>query len=120
MNRFSDYFKTFLDINNFTLSYIAKRTGYSVASISHYISCFRNPSYKFLSSFFKEFKISKGEQLEIIKMIELDKMPDDMHKLKKGVSSDNASSTLINKINSLSPSEKKQVKFFIDTLLKNR
>lgn len=120
MNIFSEYFKNFLISNNFSMNFIAKKTGYSVSSIGHYLSCFRNPSYKFLSSFFKEFKIDKSEQLRIIQMVEFDKMPDELHLLKEDTISDIDNFSLINKINSLSPDEKKEVEFFIDMFIRNR
>lgn len=120
MNKFSEYLKKFLISNNFSLSFVAQKTGYSVASISLYLSCLRNPSYKFLTSFFKEFKINQSEQLRIVQMIELDKMPDELHLLKEDTISDIDNFSLINKINSLSPDEKKEVEFFIDMFIRNR
>lgn len=120
MNRFSEYLKKFLITNNFSMNFISKKTGYSVASIGHYLSSFRNPSYKFLSSFFKEFEINKSEQLRIILMVELDKMPDDLHILKEDVISDIDNFSLINKINSLSPAEREEVEFFIDMFIRHR
>lgn len=117
MNRFADYLKKFLIINNFSLSFIAKKTGYSVATISLYLSCLRNPSYKFLNSFFKAFEINKSEQFKIVQMVEMDKMPNELHSLKED---DTDTFSLVNKINSLSPDEKKQIEFFIDMFIRNR
>lgn len=120
MNRFADYLKKFLIINNLSLSFIAKKTGYSVATISLYLSCLRNPSYKFLNSFFKAFDIDKSEQFKIVKMVEMDKMPNELHSLKEDATSDTVTFSLVNKINSLSPDEKKQIEFFVDMFIRNR
>ncbi|MGL5054441.1 MAG: helix-turn-helix domain-containing protein [Fusobacteriaceae bacterium] len=117
MNRFAEYFKIFLITNNFSINFISKKTGYSVSSIGHYLSSFRNPSYKFLNSFFKAFDIDKSEQFRIVKMVEMDKMPNELHSLKED---DTDTFSLVNKINSLSPDEKKQIEFFIDMFIRNR
>lgn len=136
MTKFSVFFKNFLTECGLKLEYVAKKTKFSVSSIGHYTSGFRNPSYKFLNVFFKEFKINEEEQKKILKLVELDKMPLEMHNLKiskKPNSTVNSfpktslpnslscDSTLCELINKLSPSQKKEVENFIKAdLLKQK
>ena len=132
VTKFSVFFKNFLTESGLKLEYVAKKTKFSVSSIGHYTSGFRNPSYKFLNVFFKEFKINEEEQKSFLKLVELDKMPPEMHNLKfskkpnssvnsffknlllNGFSCDPA---LCNLISKLTPEQKKEVENFIKKIL---
>ncbi|WP_321330521.1 LexA family transcriptional regulator [uncultured Ilyobacter sp.] len=83
MNEFGCYLKEFMEKKNLKLEYAAEKIGVSFGSLGHYIKGRRSPSYKFLEKFFNAFNISPEEQQKIITMVEEDKMPEEMKKLKK-------------------------------------
>ncbi len=82
MSRFSNYLKNKLEEKNLKLEYVSELTDFSFGMIGHYVNARRQPSYKFLNSYFKAFNISTEEQKEVLEMVELDKMPQEMHDLK--------------------------------------
>ncbi len=82
MKLFKTYLKKFMETNNYKLEYIAEKTGVSFGLIGHYSKGRRIPSYKFLNSFFKAFKISEAQKMEILKNIEYEKMPEELRKEK--------------------------------------
>lgn len=82
MSRFSNYLKNKLEEKNLKLEYVSELTDFSFGMIGHYVNARRQPSYKFLNSYFKAFNISIEEQKEVLEMVELDKMPQEMHDLK--------------------------------------
>lgn len=83
MNLFGKYLKNFLDEKNYKLEYAADQIGVSFGLLGHYINGRRSPSYKFLEKFFKSFNIKELEQKKIIELVEFDKMPDDLKKLRE-------------------------------------
>ncbi|MGL5951434.1 MAG: helix-turn-helix domain-containing protein [Cetobacterium sp.] len=83
MSKFSEYLKKFLDEREMKLEYFADKVGVSFGLVGHYTNGRRSPSYKFLEKFFKAFDINEGEQSKIMKMVELDKMPESLRTIKR-------------------------------------
>ena len=81
-NEFGKYLSEFLDKNNYKIETFAKEVGYSTGLISHYTTGKRSPSYKFIDSFFKKFHFSEKEKQDVLKILEKDKMPDSLKKIK--------------------------------------
>jgi len=82
--KFKEYLNEFMIKNEYTLDYISTVMKVSLSSISHYKTGKRLPSYKFLEKFFNEFSIPTEEQQEIIAMVENEKIPEKMRKIKVG------------------------------------
>lgn len=82
--KFREYLSEFMNKNEYTLDYISTITKVSKASIGHYKTGKRLPSYKFLETFFNKFSIPLKEQKEIITMVENEKIPEKMRKIKVG------------------------------------
>lgn len=83
MNLFGNYLKEFLEKKGYKLEYAADEIGVSFGLLGHYINGRRSPSYKFLEKFFKAFNINELQQRNIMKMVETDKMPEELKKLKE-------------------------------------
>lgn len=82
MNLFGNYLKTFLEKKGYKLEYAADEIGVSFGLLGHYINGRRSPSYKFLEKFFKAFNISEVDKKKIMELVEFDKMPDELKKLR--------------------------------------
>lgn len=82
MSEFAIYLKKFLEKNELKIEVFADKVGVSFGLISHYVTDKRKPSYKFLEKFFNSFNISEKEKKEVINMIELEKIPVSIKKLK--------------------------------------
>lgn len=89
MNCFGNYFKDFLDKKGYKLEYAADEIGVSFGLLGHYINGRRSPSYKFLDKFFKAFNISEPEQKRIMELVEFDKMPEELKKVRLNNKKDN-------------------------------
>lgn len=81
-NEFGKYLSDYLDKNNYKIENFAKEVGYSTGLISHYTTGKRSPSYKFIEAFFKKFNFSNEEKEKVLKILERDKMPDSLKKIK--------------------------------------
>lgn len=81
-NEFGKYLSDYLEKNNYKIENFAKEVGYSTGLISHYTTGKRSPSYKFIEAFFKKFNFSKEEKEKVLKILERDKMPDSLKKIK--------------------------------------
>lgn len=82
MNLFGDYLKEFLEKKGYKLEYAADEIGVSFGLLGHYINGRRSPSYKFLEKFFKAFNINQLEQKKIMELVEIDKMPEELKRLR--------------------------------------
>lgn len=83
MNLFGNYLKDFLDKKDLKLEYAAEIIGVSFGLLGHYINGRRKPSYKFLEKFFIAFNLDENEKKKIMEYVEMDKMPEDLKKIKK-------------------------------------
>lgn len=83
MSKFSNYLKDFLEGHDLKLESFADKTGVSFGLVGHYVNGRRSPSYKFLEKFFKAYNIKEAEQKKIIEMIELEKMPESLKRMKE-------------------------------------
>ena len=81
-NEFGKYLSDYLEKNNYKIENFAKEVGYSTGLISHYTTGKRSPSYKFIEAFFKKFNFSTSEKEKVLKILEKDKMPDSLKKIK--------------------------------------
>ena len=82
MNLFGNYLKEFLEKKEYKLEYAADAIGVSFGLLGHYINGRRSPSYKFLEKFFKAFNINQLEQKRIMELVEIDKMPEELKKIR--------------------------------------
>ena len=82
MNLFGNYLKEFLEKKEYKLEYAADEIGVSFGLLGHYINGRRSPSYKFLEKFFKAFNINQLEQKRIMELVEIDKMPEELKKIR--------------------------------------
>lgn len=82
MNLFGNYLKEFLEKKGYKLEYAADEIGVSFGLLGHYINGRRSPSYKFLEKFFKAFNINQLEQKRIMELVEIDKMPEELKKIR--------------------------------------
>lgn len=82
MNLFGNYLKEFLEKKEYKLEYAADEIGVSFGLLGHYINGRRSPSYKFLEKFFKAFNISQLDQKRIMELVEIDKMPEELKKIR--------------------------------------
>lgn len=81
-NEFGKYLSDYLEKNNYKIENFAKEVGCSTGLISHYTTGKRSPSYKFIEAFFKKFNFSNEEKEKVLKILERDKMPDSLKKIK--------------------------------------
>lgn len=81
-NEFGKYLSDFLNKNNYKIENFAKEVGYSTGLISHYTTGKRSPSYKFIESFFEKFNFSAEEKEKVLKILDEDKMPSSLKKIK--------------------------------------
>lgn len=77
-DNFGQFFKNFLETNNYTLEYVAKVTGSSFGAIGHYANSRRVPSEKFIENFVQVFHFSKQDAQDIRLLAALDRMPLDI------------------------------------------
>lgn len=84
-NEFGKYLSNYLEEHNYKIENFAKEVGYSTGLISHYTTGKRSPSYKFIEAFFEKFNFSNEEKEKVLKILERDKMPDSLKKLKTQV-----------------------------------
>ena len=71
--KFSDFFKEFLEKNDFTLEYVGEKTQTSFSMIGHYKNNRRQPSNKFIEKFLKAFHFTEKEKKEIKLLVEMAK-----------------------------------------------
>lgn len=94
-NEFGKYLSNYLEEHNYKIENFAKEVGYSTGLISHYTTGKRSPSYKFIEAFFKKFNFSNEEKEKVLKVLERDKMPDSLKKLKTQVSSPKSNAIIL-------------------------
>lgn len=94
-NEFGKYLSNYLEKNNYKIENFAKEVGYSTGLISHYTTGKRSPSYKFIEAFFKKFNFSNEEKEKVLKILERDKMPDSLKKLKTHVNTPKANAIIL-------------------------
>lgn len=78
---FGLFLKKYLEEHEYKLEAFADRVGYSFGLISHYINGRRNPSYKFIKTFFDKFPLSQEEKLKVLDILKKDKLPEEIMKL---------------------------------------
>lgn len=94
-NEFGKYLSNYLEEHNYKIENFAKEVGYSTGLISHYTTGKRSPSYKFIEAFFKKFNFSNEEKEKVLKVLERDKMPDSLKKLKTQVNSPKSNAIIL-------------------------
>ncbi len=78
---FGVFLKKYLEKHEYKLEAFADRVGYSFGLISHYINGRRNPSYKFIKTFFDKFPLSQEEKLKVLEILKKDKLPEEIMQL---------------------------------------
>lgn len=109
-NEFGKFLKEYMDNHGYKLEAFAVEVGYSFGLISHYINGRRSPSYKFINTFFKKFRLSEKEKIKILEILKQDKLPEEINELEKRI--DNFSEDA--RIQNLNSKTRKQFDEFLE------